>query len=123
MKKITVYGSLLKGLGNHRFLKTSKLLISENLTLPYTMIGFGRSFPGLVKNSEENKIYTETYEVTDVVYRNIESLEGYPNFYNRAPLKTGVGDSEIYFIEDHNGVPSIPKINNIFNWKKHLANA
>lgn len=123
MKKITVYGSLLKGLGNSGLLRTSELLITEDLDLKFKMGAFGSAFPGLTKTEEVNSIHTETYEVDDFTYQRIESLEGYPSFYNRASIDTGIGKSEIYFIDNEGeNLGVVEKINGVFNWRLHLEN-
>jgi len=100
MRKIIVYGSLRKGHGNHRYLLSdSQLLSTEVINIPFAMISLG-GFPGLIPSEEHHDITVEVYEVTDEVYRSVESLEGYPRFYQKAIVPTSLGDYEIYVLED-----------------------
>lgn len=103
MKKITVYGSLLEGLGNWKWhldnpesTKLGEHILEDNVV----MISLG-GFPGLIVTPEQtSKILVETYEVTDRVFRSVERLEGYPHFYDRRKIDTPYGDSEIYVLAD-----------------------
>ena len=126
MKKITVYGSLLKGLGNHGILadpETATLLGEHTIEDNLYMISLG-GFPGLLVSKEEvSVIHVETYEVTDAVFQRVERLEGYPNFYTRYPVKTPFGDSEVYVLARDSyydrGTRVAKDENGIVNWKKH----
>jgi len=100
MKKICTYGSLRKGHGNHRaLLSDSQLLSTEVINIPFAMISLG-GFPGLIPSEKTHDITIEVYEVTDEVYRRVESLEGYPHFYQKAIVPTSLGECEIYVLED-----------------------
>lgn len=126
MRKITVYGSLLEGLGNWKWhldneesTKLGEHVLEDNVV----MISFG-GFPGLiVDESVKNKIFVETYEVTDNVFKSVERLEGYPTFYNRRKVETPFGESEIYVLasardySDKNLVPAGD--DEVINWKKY----
>jgi gamma-glutamylcyclotransferase (GGCT)/AIG2-like uncharacterized protein YtfP len=126
MKKITVYGSLLKGLGNHGLLanpETATLLGEHTIEDNLFMISLG-GFPGLLISKEEvNVIHVETYEVTDEVFKRVERLEGYPNFYTRYPVKTPFGDSEVYVLARDSYYDRGQRVakdeNGVVNWKKH----
>lgn len=100
MKRIICYGSLRKGHGNHRaLLSNSTLLSTEVISAPFKMISLG-GFPGLIPSEKKHDITVEIYEVTDEVYRRVESLEGYPHFYQKAIVSTSLGDYEIYVLLD-----------------------
>jgi len=135
MKLVTVYGSLLSGMGNWSWLlnnEHSKLLGTDVLEIPCHMVSFG-GFPGLiVDESVKNKIYVETYQVTDEIYKRIERLEGFVsqdnpvNFYNKCPIETPYGLSEIYVLnpKDYNLTDTkrgtVPVNNDgVINWKEH----
>jgi gamma-glutamylcyclotransferase (GGCT)/AIG2-like uncharacterized protein YtfP len=102
--KVAVYGSLLKGLGNHRLLEDS-LLLGEDTTSPnYTMYDLG-SFPGLL--NEGNNTYTvEVYDVDDHTLQRLDWLEGYNaeqperSFYMREVIQTQYGEAYIYFLNE-----------------------
>lgn len=126
MKRITVYGSLLKGLGNHGLLDNDESIFLGEHTIEEDlfMISLG-GFPGLLvsKEGEINTIHVETYAVSDSVFHRVERLEGYPNFYTRYPVKTPFGDSEVYVLASEQyydrGNRVKPDENGIINWKKH----
>lgn len=94
MKKIAVYGSLRQGMYNHPLLRDSKFLETKEIEVPYKMVSF-RYYPALIPSEKKNKIIVEIYEVDNDVYKDVEALEGYPNFYNRVTLDD---DSEIYVL-------------------------
>lgn len=127
MKKITVYGSLLEGLGNwHHFLnnpdatKLGEHILEDNLV----MVSFG-GFPGLIVDEKvSNKIFVETYAVTDMVFKHVERLEGYPSFYTRRAIQTPYGDSEIYVLNnssrEYDNRSLVPKgDDDVINWRNY----
>lgn len=103
MKKVAVYGSLLSGLGNHRLLETSTLVMNAEIAIPFKMIDLG-AFPGLVTTEENQNITVEIYEVEDDIFARLDRLEGYPNFYDRyiIPPIENINDIWIYFLADDN---------------------
>lgn len=119
MRKIAVYGSLRKGLGNHRLIEDSTQLSTEEVEIPYKMISLG-GFPGLIPSDTLNKIKIELYEVTDHTYRRVEMLEGYPSFYQKNIIKSSLGEVEVYVLEDPRYQSSNPVESG--DWVGHLAN-
>lgn len=123
MKKITVYGSLLEGLGNwkwHLDNEESTKLGEHILEGGFKMISLG-GFPGLIPDDKStSKIFVETYEVSDKVYASVERLEGYPNFYGRTPVETPFGPSAVYTLPNGYGNNLVPEDENgIVNWRKY----
>lgn len=96
---LCVYGSLRNGFGNNRLLKESDHLSTETISIPYRMVSLG-GFPGLVPSDENHDIVVEVWAVDDSTYRNVEWLESYPNFYQKAVVNTTQGEGEVYVIED-----------------------
>jgi len=100
MKRIFVYGSLREGFGNWRYFlhgnstKLGNCVVEGN----YAMHSFG-GFPA-VKHTNVNPthIVGEVYEVSDVVYQDIEHLESYPSFYDREKVDTPWGEADMYII-------------------------
>lgn len=120
MKKIITYGSLRMGHGNHRaLLSDSKLLSTEVVNIPFKMISMG-GFPGLIPSEKTHDITVEVYEVTDIVYKRVEQLEGYPSFYQKAIISTSLGDYEIYVLEDKRYAKD-PVIVEHGDWNKHYS--
>lgn len=98
MRKIGVYGSLRAGMYNHDLLQDSKLIETKTVLVPFKMISFGM-YPALIPDdNKSHEVVFEIYEVNDDVYRNVEMLEDYPDFYQKA-LQTDDG-FEYYFVPD-----------------------
>jgi gamma-glutamylcyclotransferase (GGCT)/AIG2-like uncharacterized protein YtfP len=123
-KRITVYGSLLEGLSNwgwHLNNDESTKLGEHILEGSFKMISMG-GFPGLVQDEAvNNKIFVETYEVSDKVFRSVERLEGYPHFYDRVGIDTPYGDSEIYVLASGGGNDKLVPSNEdgVINWREY----
>ena len=84
MRKIGVYGSLRQGMHIHDLLNNSKLVETKTVSVPFKMVPFG-SYPALIPDdNKSHEVVFEIYEVNDEVYRNVEMLEGYPDFYKKA---------------------------------------
>ena len=114
---IAVYGSLLKGLGNHPLLETSELVGDEVLPLNYDMLDLG-GFPGLTPKEEESDIFIEVYKVDDDTFKRLDRLEGYPHFYNRKLVETSFGEAWIYYLSSPREYTGINVVES-GNWRKH----
>ncbi len=101
-----VYGSLRKGLGNHRVIQGSKQQDDGVLPKGFRMRSLG-GFPAIFKTDEEHEtpIKVEVYEVADKPQaQRLDSLEGYPMFYNREVVTLEDGrQGWVYFIENEVG--------------------
>lgn len=97
MRKIGVYGSLRQGMYNHDLLQDSKLIDTKTISVPFKMVSFGM-YPALIPDdNKSHEIVFEVYEVNDDIYRSVEMLEGYPDFYQKAYDSSGF---EYYFVPD-----------------------
>ena len=101
---VGVYGSLRKGLHNHRLLDKSTL-VGTFQTLPeYTMYDLG-SYPAIIPKGNTS-IFIEVYSITETVLENLDELEGYHSFnslnnhYNRRKIESPYGPMYIYFYND-----------------------
>lgn len=95
--KVLVYGSLLKGLHNHRLLEDT-VYLGEHTTDPeFTMFSLG-GFPGVIRHGK-TAIKGEVYEVDDKTFKSLDSLEGYPSFYSREEVDTPYGKAWIYLLQ------------------------
>ena len=103
MHRIFVYGTLKKNFHNHSLLKDSEFLGPAKTKLEeYTMVSLGE-FPGIVL-SGSTSISGEVYLIDDTVFKKLDYLEGYPDFYNRKRIIVkGKSDLEmsvwIYYLD------------------------
>jgi len=100
MNRIFVYGTLLKGEGNHGLLEDA-LFLGEVTTLPiYTLVHLG-GFPGLLTSGRQG-VRGEVYEVDAQQLWKLDRLEGHPGFYRRMPVELAsmepLGVVEAYFL-------------------------
>lgn len=80
--RVFVYGTLKKGMSNHRLLENSQFLgAAESITAAYAMWCNGR-YPMLVEDGSQ-KVHGELYVVDDETFRNLDHLEGHPDLYKR----------------------------------------
>ena len=103
---VAVYGSLLKGLGNHSYYLDEAEYKGEFDSEPiYNLYDIGQ-FPGLTKPGYTS-VRMEVYEVTDKELKQIDILEGFTlnnthnNHYNRTTIKTPYGDAYTYLYNHH----------------------
>lgn len=118
MRNVAVYGSLRKGLGNHRVLGESKMIGTQWIP-DYEMFSLG-SYPGI--RSGDSHILVEVYEVSDETLRRLDTLEGYngndaTNFYDREEVSTDYGKALIYTLQGHR-YKSQPIVES-GDWTKH----
>ena len=93
---VAVYGTLKRGRGNHHLLTDSQF-IGECRTAPeFTMYSLG--FCPAITASGDTAITIEVYDVDKETFGRLDSLEGYPHFYNRKVITTEFGDAWVYFI-------------------------
>ena len=121
-KLVAVYGSLRKGLGNHRVIEGSEQL-GTDVVKGWEMFSLG-GFPGIKTGSGD--IVVEVYKVvSEGIARNLDRLEGFSeqdsarNFYNKATISTAFGEAEIYTLEEGYHGDSVPD----GDWAKYRHNA
>lgn len=90
--KVFVYGTLMKGMRNHYYLKDSTYLGIDEIE-GYTMYNIG-SYPGIVKGLD--KIKGEVYEVTQETLDMMDALEGEGYLYIRETIMTRYGETYVY---------------------------
>ena len=99
--RLSVYGTLKQGEGNHHFLRNSKLL-GEFVTSPnYTMYSMG-GFPAVTPEGD-TPITCEVYDVHEKDLPGIYRLEGYSgikndpnNWYDCVTLDTPFGQADMF---------------------------
>jgi gamma-glutamylcyclotransferase (GGCT)/AIG2-like uncharacterized protein YtfP len=97
MVKLGVYGTLRKGMNNHRLLRDSKHV--DTVRVPgWMMITLGSYIPTIVyTGTAHDSVVLEVYEVDEDTLHDIDQLEGYagPNGNNWYTRSLVYGD-EVY---------------------------
>lgn len=78
---VAVYGSLKKGLGNHRLLVENTFICNAKSVDEFNMHSLG-AFP-CITHEPVAHIDVEIYSVTDSTFEDLDHLEGHPHFYCR----------------------------------------
>lgn len=119
---VAVYGSLRKGLNNHKYLEDSKLIGTFFTNPVYSLYSLG-GFPGLKENGTTS-IKMEVYEVDSHTLANLNLLEGIDydkpdeGLYKSKKISTPYGEAITYI---YNGkVDSLIKIND-GDWYDYLS--
>jgi len=96
---VAVYGTLRKNHYNNYLLRNQAYVGLHRTTPEYTMYSLG-GFPAVTLNGE-NEIVLEIFQVNDnETLKNLDSLEGYPTFYNRKEIDTEYGKAWMYYMEN-----------------------
>jgi gamma-glutamylaminecyclotransferase len=87
--RLFVYGTLLRGEGNHHFLRAARQLGDARTAPRFQLLDLG-AFPALV-NSGATAVIGELYEVDGETLAAIDELEEHPDVYRRTeiPLDDG----------------------------------
>lgn len=96
--KVAVYGSLRKGLYNHYLMSHSDFIKTVSVEVPFKMISMSDTFPALIPTKESNLVVFELYKVNDKTARNLDILEGYPDFYSKKYIKIEDEDYLVYYL-------------------------
>ncbi len=94
---VFVYGTLMRGEGNHDLLARARFLGPARTQPGYALHDLG-SFPGLVAGGD-HAVEGEVYIVGPDTLARLDQLEGHPRFYQRAPIALGDGTTvETYLL-------------------------
>lgn len=113
---VAVYGTLKMGHGNYyNYLNTSTYVGRGETTDKYPLVVNG--LPYLLEHKGDgDNVTVDVFRVSDDVLRNLDSLEGHPNWYIRKKISINVNDKAIncwvYFC------PSAERYYNGYNWVK-----
>lgn len=91
---VFVYGTLKKGHHNNALLNSSTFLGNAETEAEFSMYCNG-GYPGVVMGGFDS-IKGEVYEINDKIFSRLDSLEGYPNLYNRIEISTTYGVAWLY---------------------------
>lgn len=81
---VFVYGTLKRGKGNHGFLENSTYLGEYYTDNNYTLIVSG--LPYMVKRTNGGGVQGELYKIDEDTLKDLDLLEGHPNFYRRETI-------------------------------------
>jgi len=113
---VAVYGSLRKGLHNHRLLANARCLGIDYIP-NFNMFSMG-SFPFLKPVETLALTTVEVYNASPEEFRNLDRLEGYPSFYDRKQVPTTYGSAWVYFIDRPNTTHQLITSG---DWKEHYT--
>jgi|GEM_PF-5995403 len=124
--RVFVYGSLLKGLSNHRLLENNGVKFICNDTIRAQLFTSHWGWPFLILSlSNKYKVYGEVYDVDHLTFKNLDALEGYiPNDQHSLFFrKIATTNRDKYRVHVYEGGLSLRKSNRLFrintgNWKK-----
>jgi gamma-glutamylaminecyclotransferase len=105
MKRIFVYGTLMRGFGNHSYYLDGPLatFVREAETEPgYQLVPLG-GFPGMLGPVAEweGSVKGEVFDVDESLIPDIDSLEGHPHWYRRTPIRLAEGEEVETYIYLH----------------------
>jgi gamma-glutamylaminecyclotransferase len=78
---VFVYGTLMSGLSNNGLLRRSAFISTATTEESYKLIS--RGIPFLIEEEGKTYVTGEIYEVTEHALKNLDALEGHPNWYER----------------------------------------
>jgi gamma-glutamylcyclotransferase len=114
--RIFVYGTLLSGEHNHRWLQGASFIAPARTPPSFELRSLG-GFPGLVARGR-TAVEGEVYEVAPSTLEALDRLEGHPSFYRRTKVRLDDGtEAETYLLEppDVAGCPAISS----GSWRTH----
>jgi gamma-glutamylaminecyclotransferase len=114
--RVFVYGTLMKGEGNHRRLLRDVPCAGKARTAPefdfYSLVGF----PGLVRGGELS-VRGEVYDVDGLTLAHLDVLEGHPKFYQRERIELDDGGEAIAYLLQPGDVEGCDRIPS-GDWRK-----
>lgn len=112
---VAVYGSLRKKHHNHNYYlnnNQTEYLGTDKTEPKFTMYSLG-SYPALTL-SGTTSIVIEVYRITEDIEKDLDRLEGYPNYYSKTVIDTKWGKAKMYVIPKLSGYPIV----NSGDWAK-----
>lgn len=110
--RVFVYGSLMKGFGNHGLLQDSAFVSPASIK-GYSLYSLG-AFPAAVRGLGQSTILGEVYEVDDATLARLDRLEGHPTFYERQQVTAYVdnmnGLLDVLFYHYQGDVNSLTRV-------------
>lgn len=96
--RVAVYGSLRKNLYNHYLMHSADFIKTVKVDVPFRMISIADLYPALIPNTENYSIVFELYKVNDRTSRNLDVLEGYPDYYSKKYITIEGEEYLVYYL-------------------------
>jgi gamma-glutamylcyclotransferase (GGCT)/AIG2-like uncharacterized protein YtfP len=115
---VFVYGSLMRGQGNHRLLEHARFVRAAHTTAAFTLVDLG-AFPGLLARGT-TAVRGEVYRVDDATLAALDRLESHPRFYRRQEIALTDGPRVEAYLLSAERYGSYPVVVG-GDWRAHLA--
>lgn len=116
--RVFVYGTLLRGEGNHRLLMGAQFVAQARTQSEFTFHDLG-GCPGMIRGTdcEHQTVLGELYDVDEEILAALDRLEGHPRFYRRTEILIDRAPVQTYLLpRDRFGhLPRIPS----GSWLEH----
>ena len=101
---VFVYGSLMQKADSIRSLDkfgSEAEFVSDTVTSSrqFDMLNLGH-FPGVIDSASGHRVAGELWRVTNRVFRELDLIEGYPDFYTRKMVPTEHGIAWMYYLPE-----------------------
>ncbi len=116
--RVFVYGSLLRGLHNHRLLEGARFIALDRTRPVFTLVDLS-SFPAMTLGGTTS-VAGEIWEVDAATLEHLDALEGHPRWYQRTPVVLASRRrAETYLLPQDrtSGRPTVPT----GDWRDWLA--
>jgi len=114
--RVFVYGTLLVGESNHRYLASARLVAEARTQPAFTLHDLG-AFPGLVAGGS-HAVAGEVYAVDEPTLAALDRLEDHPRFYLRTSIVLASGAAVETYLLTPNHVAGCPIITS-GSWRAH----
>jgi gamma-glutamylcyclotransferase (GGCT)/AIG2-like uncharacterized protein YtfP len=114
--RVFVYGSLMRGFGNHRVIARGEYVGQATTEPRYRMYSLS-AFPGVVSGGRQ-AIAGEVYLVDETTLAALDRLEGHPNFYRRTVIKLADGTEASTYLLARDDVRGRPVVRS-GSWHQH----
>jgi gamma-glutamylcyclotransferase (GGCT)/AIG2-like uncharacterized protein YtfP len=89
-----VYGTLMRGYGNHVLLQDSEFIDTASTENEYKLVASG--IPFLLELDSSYPVLGEIYKIDDETLPSIDALEGHPYMYERKIISVVSSSGEVY---------------------------
>ena len=119
---VFVYGTLMAKSSTIRSLDkfgSNAEFVSDTMTQSssFDMLDLGH-FPGVIDKMSGNRVAGELWRVTSDVFKQLDIIEGYPDFYTRKMIPTEHGIAWMYYLPEsaHNYGTPVTEKQGVVSW-------